>query len=133
MDMAPLSYPRRVAPGYVPVLGSARPERRWSPRRAWELPVRIYAQQVAVADGATHDLGLEGMFIATQWQDFVKHMPLEIEFTPLADRDASRFRLPVVAIHHSSHGVGVMFTVFNQKVFRLLEHFLYETDAPPSC
>jgi len=133
MDLAPPLYVRQAPPGYVPVLGAARPERRWSPRRPWVLPVSIYAQRVVVAEGATHNLGLEGMFIATQWKGFIKHAPLEIEFTPVGNRNGSRFRLPVVAIHHSTHGIGVMFTVFNQKVFRLLERFLYEIDSPPIC
>ena len=103
-------------------------ERRWSARKPIVLDVVIYEMGLPVATAVSRNVGLEGMYVETVWHLFCKGTRLEAEFIIADIRGRRRYRLPVIVAHVSRRGFGLVFNIFDQKLFRAFEAMLYGFD-----
>lgn len=81
-------------------------EHRYSKRLAADLNIMIYKQNLLVAMGIVKNIGSEGVFIESRFDDLTVNQPLEIEF--FAGEGSSRCRrFKAVVVHRNESGFGV--------------------------
>ena len=100
-------------------------ERRWSIRKPIVMQVVIYDKGLPVAAAMSRNVGLEGMYVETNWHLFSKGSLIEAEFIIADTPGGQRHRLPAVVLHVSRRGFGLTFDIFDQILFRALEAKLY--------
>lgn len=111
-----------------PSPGTDATDRRWSARKSIALDVVLYEKGLPVAAAVSRNVGLEGMYVETLWHLFRKGTVLEAEFIIAGIRAGRRYRLPVVVMHVSKRGLGLMFSIFDRDLFRTLETMLHGLD-----
>ena len=111
-------------------------EHRWSLRKPVDIEVSLRRQGMPAKRYRTRNISLEGVFVESGADTWPEDTFLELEL-PLYDRYASgsrteqRHRIPVVVVHRAEGGMGLMFCVFDQPLFRIVEHLLYGTASAP--
>ena len=73
------------------------------------------------------DIGMEGMFIETGFLTpvFGKNAVLEAEFSLGQGAAGRRYRMKAFVRHRAADGIGVMFCVLDQALYRDLRKMLY--------
>lgn len=86
-------------------------EHRWSNRYPLDVDVGLYQHGQRIAVCKIRDIGIEGMFLETGPLFYRVNTLLDVEF----EIDVSRryrtprvYRLPVMVVHNTKWGVGVM-------------------------
>jgi len=105
-------------------------EHRCSVRKSIEFQLLLYKHGLPIQSGISRNLGLGGMFINTGTYPWRKNEYLEVEI--LSSDGNSGMRLPAVVVHHSEHGVGLMFDAISNEQRRILRRWLFEKHAEPS-
>jgi len=87
-------------------------EHRWDKRSDVFINVLLYHHNRPVARARARDAGSAGMFVEANSVFYAINTVLEVEFvaepTPLSKR-LSSYRLPVMVVHNSKAGMGLMF------------------------
>jgi len=115
-------------------LAGPSPAQRWSERRRIATTVLFLDRGIPVAWGRTRNIGLEGVYVETAWPDMTREdAELEVEFSlsPPFDDPGAVHRLPVAIARATRDGMGLRFTRFDLRVFRILQRLIYELPAQP--
>lgn len=80
-------------------------EHRYSERLAADLNIVIYKQNLLVAMGIVKNIGSEGVYIESRFDDLAVNQPLEIEFFANDSNSKSR-RFKAVVVHRDERGFG---------------------------
>jgi predicted RNA-binding protein (virulence factor B family) len=80
-------------------------EHRYSDRLTADLNIVIYKQNLLVAMGVVKNIGSEGVFVETGFNEMTLNQPLEIEFLA-GDKTAKNNRLKAVVVHRTDSGFG---------------------------
>lgn len=105
-------------------------EHRWSVRKPVYVEITLRRQGMPAKRYKTRNISLEGVFVESGTDAWPEETFLELEL-PLYDNQQfgidkeQRHRIPVVVVHRTSGGMGLMFCVFDQPLFRIVEHLLY--------
>lgn len=107
-------------------------EHRWSVRKPVDIEITLRRQGMGAKRYKTKNISLEGVFVESGTDAWPEETFLELEL-PLYDgqrsgsEKAQHHRIPVVVVHRANGGMGLMFCVFDQPLFRIVEHLLYGT------
>jgi hypothetical protein len=80
-------------------------EHRYSDRLTADLNIVIYKKNLLVAMGVVKNIGSEGVFIESGFDDLSVNQPLEIEFIGAEKMQKSR-RLKAIVVHRTDTGFG---------------------------
>jgi hypothetical protein len=80
-------------------------EHRYSDRTNADFNIVIYKQSLLVAMGIVKNIGKEGVFIESGFDELCVNQPLEIEFFG-SDRTAKGRRFKAVVVHRTEQGFG---------------------------
>jgi len=97
-------------------------EHRCSVRKPIEFQLLLYKDGLPVQIGICRNLGLGGLFIETGSYEWRRNEYLEVEINVCNGKPA--MRLPVVAVHHSERGAGLMFDAISSEQRRMLRGWL---------
>lgn len=111
--------------------GQQKMEHRWSLRKPVDIEIGLRRQGTSAKRYKTRNISLEGIFVESGPDNWPEDTFLELEL-PLYDNQSGiereqRHRIPVVVVHRADGGMGLMFCVFDQPLFRTVEHLLYGT------
>jgi hypothetical protein len=81
-------------------------EHRYSDRLRAELNIVIYKNNLLVAMGIVKNIGNEGVFIESGFNELCANQPLEIEFLA-NDKPLKSRRFKAIVVHRSDLGFGV--------------------------
>ena len=98
-------------------------EHRCSVRKPIEFQLLLYKHSLPVQLGICRNLGLGGLFIETGGYDWRKNECMEAEI--MAYKGKPAMRLPVMAVHHSERGAGLVFDAVSSEQRRLLRGWLF--------
>ena len=98
-------------------------EHRCSVRKPIELQLLLYKHGLPVNIGVCRNLGFGGLFIETGSYDWQKNEVLEVEIKGSNRKPA--VRLPVMAVHHSDQGAGLVFDTVSRRQRRILRSWLF--------
>lgn len=106
-------------------------EQRWSQRKPLHMPVRLHYDPVGDIEGTTRDISLEGMFVETGGIRIPPKSQIEVCFETEDNGRRVEHRVPAVAIHGSSDGVGLMLHHVDYENFYALRRLITsgETDG----
>lgn len=82
-------------------------EHRCSVRKPLAFQLLLYQHGLPVQSGVCRDLGLDGLFFESAGRVWRKYESLDVEI--LGRSGLPSMRLPVVVIHSSNRGAGLMF------------------------
>jgi len=105
-------------------------EQRWSQRKPMQMPVRLRYEPVGDIAGTTRDISLEGMYVETRGVRIPPKAQIEVYFTTEDAGGRTEHRLPAVAIHASSEGVGLMLHHVDYEDFYALRRLITTSDGP---
>lgn len=100
-------------------------EHRCSVRKPLEFQLLLYKHGLPVQSGVCRNLGLGGLFIESGDREWRKNEYLEVEI--LGHNGLPSMRLPVVVVHHTGSGAGLMFDVVTGAQRRRLRAWLFDT------
>lgn len=106
-------------------------EHRWSLRKPVEIEITLRRQGMPAKRYRTRNISLEGVFVDSGSDSWPEDTFLELELPLYGDQESERHRIPVIVVHHADGGMGLMFCVFDQPLFKTVEHLLYETASMP--
>lgn len=109
--------------------GDHKMEHRWSLRKPVEIDVTLRRQGLSHKRYKTKNISLEGVFVDSGADSWPEDTFLELEFPVHGQQQGARHRIPVVVVHRSTEGMGLMFCVFDQQLFKTVEHLLYENPS----
>jgi hypothetical protein len=81
-------------------------EHRYSDRSESNLKIVIYKQNLLVAMGIIRNIGNEGVFVETRFNNLPINQPLEIEFFSKDARVLKDRRFKAMVVHRSDQGFG---------------------------
>ncbi len=108
-------------------------EHRCSVRKSIGFQLLLYKHGLPVQSGTCINMGLGGMLIDTGDRQWRKNEYLEVEILGQAGNPA--MRLPVVVVHQTPQGAGVMFDAVTSEQRQTLRAWLFartEQAAAPS-
>jgi len=111
--------------------GDHKMEHRWSVRKPVEVDVSLRRQGTSLKRYKTRDLSMEGVFVESGPDSWPEDTFLELELPLFEKNKQTRHRVPVVVVHRSQNGMGLMFCVFDQPLFKAIEYLLYEAASTP--
>lgn len=115
--------------------GDRKMEHRWSLRKPVDIEITLRRQGVPARRYRTRNISLEGVFVESGPESWPEDTFLELELPLYGYRGIQqreeRHRIPVVVVHRAEDGMGLMFCVFDQPLFRTVEHLLYGTASSP--
>ncbi|NOZ10270.1 MAG: PilZ domain-containing protein [Gammaproteobacteria bacterium] len=85
-------------------------ERRWNPRKEFEVHVAIYYSGLGILRGVSRDISLKGMFIKLPSVQLPLNAALDVVFSLGSQKDRQRMRVPALVVRSESDGVGAMFS-----------------------
>ncbi len=110
-------------------------EHRWSLRKPVDIEITLRRQGMPATRYRTKNISLEGVFVESgtdSWpEDTFLELELPLEGYQSGGHRQERHRIPVVVVHRAADGMGLMFCVFDQPLFRIVEHLLYGTASGP--
>lgn len=107
--------------------GDHKMEHRWSVRKPVIVEVALRRQGSRFKRFKTRDLSMEGIFVESGPDSWPQDTFLELELPLYENGKQICHRVPVVVVHSSPEGMGLMFCVFDQPLFKAIEYLLYET------
>jgi uncharacterized GH25 family protein len=81
-------------------------EHRYSDRSETDLKIVIYKQNLLVAMGIIRNIGNEGVFVETRFNEVPVNQPLEIEFFSHDTKALKDRRFKAMVVHRSNAGFG---------------------------
>lgn len=111
--------------------GDHKMEHRWSVRKPVDVKVALRRQGASFNWFKTRDLSMEGVFVESGPDSWPEDTFLELEIPLYDNGKQTRHRVPVVVVHRSREGMGLMFCVFDQSLFKAIEYLLYEASSTP--
>ncbi len=111
--------------------GDHKMEHRWSVRKPVNVGVALRRQGSNFKRFKTRDIGMEGVFVESGPDSWPEDTFLELELPLYENSKQTRHRVPVVVVHRSQNGMGLMFCVFDQPLFKAIEYLLYEAASAP--
>ena len=95
-------------------------EHRWSVRKPVNVGVALRRQGSNFKRFKTRDLSMEGVFVESGPDSWPEDTFLELE-SPLYENSKQTWhRVPVVVVHRSQNGIGLMFCVFDHPLFKAI-------------
>lgn len=107
--------------------GDHKMEHRWSLRKPVDIEIILRRQGVPPKRYKAQNISLEGVFVESGDDTWPEDTFLELDLPLYGYQRDQYHRIPVVVVHRSRTGMGLMFCVFDQPLFRTVEHLLYET------
>jgi hypothetical protein len=104
-------------------------EHRWSLRKPVEIDVTLRRQGLFHKRYKTKNISLEGVFVESGQDSWPEDTFLELELPADDKRREAGHAIPVVVVHRSGEGMGLMFCVFDQQLFKIVEHLLYDSPS----
>ena len=98
-------------------------EHRCSVRKPSEFQLLLYKHGLPVKIGICRNLGLGGLFIETGSYQWRNNERLEVEI--MGSNGKPAMRLPVMAVHYSKRGAGLVFDVVSSEQRRMLRGWLF--------
>ena len=111
--------------------GNHKMEHRWSVRKSVKVDVSLRRQGSTFERFKTRDLSMEGVFVESGKDSWPEDTFLEMELPLYENGIQTRHRVPVVVVHRSMEGMGLMFCVYDQPLFKAIEYLLYEGSSMP--
>jgi hypothetical protein len=111
--------------------GDHKMEHRWSVRKPVIVDVALRRQGSAPKRYRSRNLSMEGVFVESGTDSWPEDTFLELELPLYGQRKQTRHRVPVVVVHRTDEGMGLMFCVFDQVLFKTVEYLLYESASGP--
>jgi len=105
-------------------------EHRWSVRKPHRCRIVVDTPRHGRIPATLKDVGIGGMFIATDGVTLPLNTPLQVAFSLLRDTDRDDFRLPAMVVRQESMGAAVMFLDIDVETLRALRLALYESNKP---
>ena len=105
-------------------------EHRWSVRKPHRCRIVVDTPRHGRIPATLRDVGIGGMFIATDGVKLPLNTPLQVAFSLLRDTDRNDFRLPAMVVRQESTGAGIMFLDIDVETLRALRRTLYEFNKP---
>jgi hypothetical protein len=81
-------------------------EHRYSGRSQSDLKIVIYKKNILMAMGIIRNIGNEGVFIETRFNELAVNQPLEIEFFSRDTKILKDRRFKALVVHRSANGFG---------------------------
>ena len=85
-------------------------ERRWDPRKEFEMHVAVYYSGLGILRGISRDISLKGMFIKIPSVQLPLNVALDVVFSVGSQKEKQRMRLPALVVRSEVDGVGAMFS-----------------------
>lgn len=111
--------------------GGHKIEHRWSVRKPMVVEVALRLQDSAAKWYRSRNLSMEGVFVESGTDAWPVDTLLELELPLYGQLRKTRHRVPVVVVHRTGDGMGLMFCVFDQTLFKTVEYLLYEAVSEP--
>lgn len=111
--------------------GSHKTEHRWSVRKPMVVDVGLNQQGSMKNRYRSRNLSMEGVFVESGADAWPVNTLLELELPLYGQLRQTRHRVPVVVVHRTGEGMGLMFCVFDQALFKTVEYLLYEAVSEP--
>ncbi len=111
--------------------GDHKMEHRWSLRKPVNVNVSLRRQGSDFRRFKARDISMEGVFVESGPDSWPEDTFLELEIPLFENSKPTRHRVPVVVVHRSHNGMGLMFCVFDQPLFKAIEYLLYEAVSIP--
>ena len=83
-------------------------ENRYSRRVPLQMDVLLFHNNIPVIHCKTNNIGTDGMFINTGSLNYPTDTILKIEFSAESKQGSEYFSLPVMVVHQSKSGLGLM-------------------------
>jgi hypothetical protein len=106
-------------------------EHRWSVRKPARVEVALRREGASFNQFKTRDISMEGVFVESGPDSWPEDTFLELDLPLFENGRQVRHRVPVVVVHRSQEGMGLMFCIFDQPLFKAIEHLLYEASSTP--
>ena len=98
-------------------------EQRWSQRRSVILGIEVFDHGSLISACQSRDVGLGGMFIETDKNQFKQNQDVELLFA-LGNENTVKHKLKARVVRVLNEGVGLVFKDFDTSSFRALQEIM---------